>query len=566
MTTTALAHVTNNNRLEAPSLAAALAGWSEYWLINFPAALPDIESAKKHLEAIRAATGRWQLPPSINNASTPRQQQTSDGISMPVERQQTYAPVARLNPAARGAQAELPGSEQATGSGWQVEDDEAAMLKRQLYKANYEYVDTCRALFKPRVFAVLWALIEHSNPKRDGGRFWAWPSLANIAGECHISSRTAAYAIESLIANNLIDQKRSGKLRGSSNGYELALPTPEKIAFLKEELAKVGCANCKRLVKKGEEGMQKLALQSGFEADQPFAWEDRVCKICKPPMQKMRTGKQTLPTTMQNLQTNYIERTKTNITSFEYSSSLPTLETPDKTLSEPEQPQKPAGTAQVEAKQGFTKLPAQLSTLMSDLSREFNDSHSAPSNLSRIANLYAKSGLGSENFAYLMQEARKKTARAAVSKTAANGHKVRTPYFFTVLNELIAEAGQPQPLTAAPVVLASPSARAGEVSPEVAEVPATASAPARIGKINAREITAGWAAAIPAIASDGLLPATIFEGSIIEVDEEARAVRLLLQARAVDGYFDQSPWRKVTLVKRVREQFYGVNEVVICEI
>jgi hypothetical protein len=80
-----------------------------------------------------------------------------------------------------------------------------------------------------------------------------------------------------------------------------------------------------------------------------------------------------------------------------------------------------------------------------DLSHEMRDRASPRSTATRLINLYAGSGLVLDEFLDLFQNARRLTQKHSASIRAetddGSGYKVKTPYFFGVLEDLIEKRG-----------------------------------------------------------------------------------------------------------------------------
>jgi hypothetical protein len=89
-----------------------------------------------------------------------------------------------------------------------------------------------------------------------------------------------------------------------------------------------------------------------------------------------------------------------------------------------------------------------IATCIEDWSGEFHDSDRFIQNRTRVMRMWANSNLDEEAFLDLMYEARRRTKRALVQKDASDGRssfagaKNRMPYFFAVLDDLLAEQAQ----------------------------------------------------------------------------------------------------------------------------
>jgi hypothetical protein len=102
-----------------------------------------------------------------------------------------------------------------------------------------------------------------------------------------------------------------------------------------------------------------------------------------------------------------------------------------------------ASTVNGPAKVGRPLYSAYVAELAKDLSDKFHDEDHAASNRTRALRLWARSGLDEQTFAALMQEARMVTHRRGDIQRDADGEhpqgtKNRMPYFFAVLEDLIA--------------------------------------------------------------------------------------------------------------------------------
>jgi hypothetical protein len=91
---------------------------------------------------------------------------------------------------------------------------------------------------------------------------------------------------------------------------------------------------------------------------------------------------------------------------------------------------------------------AYVAELVNDFSQRFHDAPHAQSNRTRALRLWAKSGLDDATFGEIMQQARQLThQRGNIARDATDGSpagtKNRMPYFFTVLEDLLAMAEEP---------------------------------------------------------------------------------------------------------------------------